>query len=150
MKHVLFGLLVIGLLLAAGGLSELRGQEKKAGPEVPRPKSVGDQAEAIDEARKVDLPLLEKADKVVIEEVDKPGAKGRRVSLKKADEVKELREALKPSKSPPSAGITAATITFYQGESILRKVWVFERGEWGFERPGTSWTTGREAALWRV
>jgi hypothetical protein len=123
---------------------------KKDSQEVPATKVVDDQAEAIDEARKVDLPLLEKADKVVIEEMAKPEGKGRRVTLKKADELKEIREALKPSKTPPSGGRTAVTLTFYHGENILRKVWVFERGEWGFERPGTSWTTGREAALWRA
>ena len=33
---------------------------------------------------------------------------------------------------------------------MLRRAWVFKGGEWGFERPGTKWTTGREAALWKV
>jgi hypothetical protein len=127
-----------------------KADDKKDSKAVPAAKSASDQAGAIDEARKVDLPLLEKADKVVIDEGAKPEGKGRRVTLKKADELKEIRGALKPSKTPPSGGTTAVTMTFYHGESILRKVWVFERGEWGFERPGTSWTTGREAALWRV
>jgi hypothetical protein len=123
---------------------------KKDSQEVPATKVVDDQAEAIDEARKVDLPLLEKADKVVIEEMAKPEGKGRRVTLKKADELKEIREALKPSKTPPSGGRTAVALTFSHGENILRKVWVYQSGEWGFNRPGTSWTTGREAALWRA
>jgi hypothetical protein len=123
---------------------------RKDPKEVPAAKSADDQGKAIDEARKVDLPLLEKADKVVVEEVAKPEGKGRRVTLKNADEIRELRETLKPGERSPSGGRTAVTITFYRGESKRRKVWVFERGEWGFERPGTSWTMGREATLWTV
>jgi hypothetical protein len=127
-----------------------RADDRKDSKAVPAPKNTGDQAEAIDEARKVDLPLLEEADKVVVEEVPSRAGTGRRVTLKKADEIKELRQALKPSETPPTGGKIAATITFYRGESALRKVWVFEGGEWGFERPGTKWTTGREATLWGV
>jgi hypothetical protein len=150
MKSMLFVLLVAGSLLVAGGAPAARGQEKKKAEPPADAKSVGDQAEAIDEARKVDIPLLDNADKVVIDEVAKPGGKGRRVTLKKADELKDLREVLKPSKTPASGGITSVTLTFYHGDDFLRKVWVFKGGEWGFERPGTSWTTGREPALWRV
>ena len=142
----------MSLLVLGMGTTALMPLAKAAGEkdskEVPAAKRVSDQGEAIDAARKVDLPLLKKAEKVIIEEV-KRGGKGRRATLTKAGEIKELRQALKPSEVPPSGGITAATLTFYLGATILRKVWVYEGGEWGFERPCTSWTTGREADLWR-
>jgi hypothetical protein len=124
--------------------------DKKDSGEVPAVKKVEDQADAIAEARAADLPLVGKADRAVIEESKPPRGKGRRVTLTNADDIKELRQALKPRKVSPSGSVTAATITFYRGKSLLRKLWVFEGGEWGFERPGTSWTTGREANLWEA
>jgi hypothetical protein len=115
--------------------------------DIPAVKAAVDQDEAIRLAREMDLPALEKADRVVIEEA-KIRRDGRRVTLADADDIKGLRKTLKPSEVPPSGGITAATLLFYRGTVLIRKVWVFEGGEWGFERPGTSWTTGREADLW--
>jgi hypothetical protein len=133
----------------AGPVASSRGDDEKDQEKVPAVKKVGSQEEAVEQARQVDLPLLGKADKVVIEET-KRGGQGRRVTLTRAADLKELREALRPSKASPSGGRTAATVTFYRGGRVLRKVWVFEGGEWGFERPGTSWTTGRQAGLWKA
>lgn len=142
-RRALWFMLVISCTAgAACGRNELA-------DEIPAVKKVESQADAIEEAKKVDLPLLEKADKVVIDEA-KPGGGGRRITLDKTDAIKELRDALKPSKVPPSGGVNAATITFYKGDTALRKVWVFKGGEWGFDRPGTSWTTGDETDLWKV
>jgi hypothetical protein len=56
-------------------------------------------------------------------------------------------KTLRASKVARTRGITAAALSFYRGEVLIRKVWVFRDGEWGFERPGTDWTTGREADL---
>ena len=140
------GLLVLGIVGTALPLKS-KGDGKNDAEEIPAVKKVSDQSGAIREAKAVDLPLLEKADKVIIEEA-KRGGGGRRVTLDKADAIKELRRSLKTAEVPPSGGITAATISFYRGEGLLRKIWVFEGGEWGFDRPGTSWTTGREKKLW--
>jgi hypothetical protein len=142
------GLLVLGIVGTALALQS-QGDGKKAADEIPAVKKVSNQSGAIREAQKVDLPLLEKVDKVVIEEA-KRGGGGKRITLDKADDIKELRQALKARGVPPSGGVTAATVSFYRGEGLLRKIWVFEGGEWGFERPGTSWTTGREGNLWKV
>ncbi len=138
--------IVIGVLMVAGSLraSTSRSDDKA---DIPAVKAAADQDEAIRLAREVDLPALEKTDRVVIEEA-KIGRDGRRVILKDADAIKGLRKSLKPSKVPPSGGLTAATLSFYRGKVLIRKVWVFGDGEWGFERPGTDWTTGREADLW--
>jgi hypothetical protein len=128
---------------------DAQGGDKKGGGEIPAVKKVDSQNDAIEQARKVDLPLLEKADKVVIARPMR-GGQGRQVTLTRAAAIKELRQALKPAQRDPSAGKTAATITFYRGKRVLRTVWVFEGGEWGFERPGTSWTTGKQAGLWKA
>jgi hypothetical protein len=136
---------IAGMLLAPGA----RGEGDQEGKDVPAVKKVGDQDAALGEAREVDLLLLKRSDKVVIEE-SRRGGKGRRVTLDRAEDVKELRQALKVRSVPPSGGVTAATLSFYRGGHLLRKVWVFEGGEWGFERPGTSWTTGRDGGLWKV
>jgi hypothetical protein len=42
------------------------------------------------------------------------------------------------------------TIRFYQGPTLLREVRVYEDGEWGFRRPGTSWTRGQSDELVRL
>ena len=114
--------------------------------EIPPVKAAKDQEDALHLARKIDLPLLEKADKVVIEE----SVGGRRHTIQKADDIKELREALKVSEQQPSGGKNAVTILFYRKDDLIRKVWVFKSGEWGFERPSISWTTGHQRDLWEV
>jgi hypothetical protein len=117
--------------------------------DIPAIKAVADQNEAIRLARDVDLPILEKADRVVLEEsaIDRGH---RRVILEDEDDIKRLRKSLKPRDVPPSGGMVALRLSFFRGKVPLREVWVFEGGEWGFERPGTSWTTGGEADLWKT
>ena len=118
--------------------------------EVPKPegpKTVKTQAEAIQEAKDVDLKLLEKADRVALliggHKVGDP------INVK-GDGVAAFRKALVPKAVRPSGGEQAASITFYQGETPLRTVWIYRGGEWGFDRPGTSWTTGLSDELWKL
>ncbi len=109
-----------------------------------------EQVEAIEEALKIDLPLIKKADKVVIELIDFP-AKPKHITLRNPSDIKELRQALKPWASPISGGVAAAILWFYHRDRLLRKIWVFDQGEWGIVRPGVmSPTTGRDEHLWKV
>jgi hypothetical protein len=113
--------------------------------ELPPPAiAVKDQEFARGAARELDLPALDLTDRVTIE----PADKGDRIILTTPESIAELKRALKPTDVPPSGGIKAATITFSRGDDVLRKVWVYEGGEWGFERPGTSWTIGASPDLW--
>jgi len=138
----------LGVLAVAGAVLVLSARGEKGEGEIPAVKKVTSQNQAVRQARAVDLPLLEKADKVVIEGACV--ARGRRVTIDKVDDLKELRQTLQAQALTPSAGITAATLAFYHGDTLLRKIWVYGDGEWGFERPGTSWTTGSEANLWNL
>jgi hypothetical protein len=109
--------------------------------------SVKDQAEAIQRTREVDLPLIaEKADRVVL----MPDRDGDVVVLTKQEEVDQFRKALHPREIPPSGGVRAARIVFYRGTLLLREIWIYEGGEWGVVRPGTSWTVGGDPALWEL
>jgi hypothetical protein len=136
------------VLAVAAQAPTLHAADQPDAEDIPEVKKVDDQSDAIREARRVDLPLLAKADKVVIEEAKHAG--GRRATLSKREQIRELTRALKPRAVSPSGGRTAATLRFYRGDKLLRKVWVFEGGEWGFDRPGTSWTTGRDKDLWKA
>jgi hypothetical protein len=106
---------------------------------------VNGQGEALREAEAVDLPALARADRVAI---DWPT--GKRVTLANPRLVDSIRRALRPRLVPPSGGMVAATLRFYHDDELIRTVWVYEGGEWGFERPGTSWATGSDAELWRL
>jgi hypothetical protein len=139
---------LVALVFGVAAPAALRADEPADAEDIPAVKKVDDQADAIREARRVDLPLLDRADRVVIEESKQAG--GRRVTLTKRERIRELARTLKTRAVAPSGGRTAVTLRFYRGERLVRKVWVFEDGEWGFERPGTSWTTGRERELWKV
>ena len=122
--------------------------EETGETEIPVAQAAADQGAAIRLAREVDLPALEKADRVVIEDVRQPG--GRQVTLDKPGAIKELRQALEAARVPPTGSETAALLSFYRGKTLIRKVWVFESGEWGFERSkGPHWTTGLDPALFR-
>lgn len=130
-------------LLLAGPTA---GADERDDSEIRPVQTAADQPEALELARKVDLPELAKADRVVIE-----GQGGRRTELKEAGAIKELRRTLKVEEVPPSAGENAYNLSFYRDDTLIRKVWVFENGEWGFERPkGVSWTNGEDAALVRA
>lgn len=110
-------------------------------------KAVADQAEAIRQAKAVDIPALEKANRVGFESsMTKefvPSSADPRV-------VDSFRKALHPKEVPPSGGEVAAKVSFFHDDDLIRRIWVYEGGEWGFERPGTRWTTGADAELWRL
>jgi hypothetical protein len=109
--------------------------------------SVKDQAEAIQRTREVDLPFIaERADRVVL----MPAGAGDVVVLTKQEDVDQFRKALHPREIPPSAGVRAAKIVFYRGTRLLREIWIYEGGEWGIVRPGTSWTVGADPELWEL
>lgn len=123
------------------------GASPKSVESTPPVKNVNSAEQAAREANDVDLPLLKSATRAVLEEMKPRGA---RVTLDKAADLEQLRQALKPSDAPPSAGEIEVRISFYRGDELLRKAWVYRDGEWGFERPGVGWVTGREDRLWRV
>ena len=106
-----------------------------------------DDARAVRLARQKDLPALNEADKVVIQTAEWAGSK--EVAITGAADLKQLRAALVAEETTPSAGMTWATLTWLKGETAIRKIWVFEDGEWGFERPppSTSWTIGQSEEL---
>lgn len=130
---------------AVGVLADLRAVRARDDKEIPPTEAAKTQADALKLARTADLPALEKADHAVIEEVAARGGKKVTVS---DNALKGLRQALVLKDTPPSAGKTAWTITFYRGEKAVRKVWVYPSGEWGVERPAAPhWTLGSNKAL---
>ena len=136
MPRIVLAALAIGLSVVAASAETPKG-----------PKTVNSQAEAVQEAKDVDLKLVEKADSVVLVMGGHKG--GDKITLK-GDEVAAIRKALMTGAARASGGEVAANLTFYHGETPLRSVWVYKGGEWGFTRPGTSWTTGLSPDLWKV
>jgi len=116
--------------------------------EIPSVRAAKDQEDALRLAREIDLPVLAKSDKVLIEEASRRG--DRRLILENHEDIKALRDALKPSGAPETGGMNAVTISFFRKNELIRKIWVFQGGEWGFERPSVSHTTGHEANLWMI
>jgi hypothetical protein len=120
------------------------------GAAIPLATAAADPGDALRLARRVDLPLLALADRVILDEHKPGGECGARVTLTRPEAVAELRRALRPREVPPSGGEPAATLSFYRGSHLMRTVWVIEGGEWGFARPGASHTTGDDPDLWRL
>jgi hypothetical protein len=106
---------------------------------------VDDLDEARQEFRKVDLPAIELADKLVIARVGPKG--GPSITIDDPDELREFRNALAVKDIPPSGGMNWAELEWFKDGNSLRKVWVFSDGEWGVERPGVSPTTGISPGL---
>ena len=104
------------------------------------------QNDAVGQARKTDLPAVASADRAVLSSSET----GKSVEITNVDRVRRLAGVLKPAEVPPSSGEEAMTVRFYQGPTLLREVWVYQDGEWGFRRPGTSWTTGQSGELVRL
>ena len=89
-------------------------------------------ARAVRLARQKDLPALNEADKVVVQTAQWAGAK--EVTITGPANLNELRAALVAEATTPSAGMTWATLTWLKGETVVGKIWVYDYGEWGFER----------------
>lgn len=96
-------------------------------------------------ARRVDIPALEEADRVVIQ--PEPWAKAKTVTLTGAADMRQLRSALTVEAVAPSAGETWVTLTWMNGERVIRKIWVYDYGEWGFKWPAMSGPIGRTEEL---
>jgi hypothetical protein len=112
---------------------------------IPPAQAAADQRTALDLANRRDLPALEKADRAVIDQLW-PAKK--RVTVTGAAAIRRLRATLVVGDVPPSAGESQYEISFYRGKQLLREVWVYPEGEWGFHRPKPPhWTTGSNPAL---
>jgi hypothetical protein len=109
------------LALIVAGSARVSSSRSDDNVDVPTVKAAADQNEAIRLAREFDLPAIEKADRVVVEDA-RNGRDRSRVTLEEADAIKKLRKPLRPSEIPPSGGITAATLSFYRGKVLIRKV----------------------------
>lgn len=131
-----------------------------------RPRPVRDRAEEVREALDVDLPIVECCDSALIEATD--DAKARTV-LDQPKELSALRQVLMPLPEPPGRSPRAAlrqfltepsrtpgqsppvaTVSFYGGEQLMRRLLVYEGGEWSIERPGVSWRIGQDLELLRI
>lgn len=109
--------------------------------EVAPAKTVASQKEAVALARYADIPALDNADCVVI------SCGEDRVTVTDLKRILALKKALAVEAVPPSGGETWATVEWFRGDAPLRAVWVYEYGEWGFVRPGVSYTTGRSDSI---
>jgi beta-lactamase regulating signal transducer with metallopeptidase domain len=123
-------------------------EEASAPPAGVRPvREARTQGEALRLAKSDDLPAVEHADRVVVEQVFPPGT-NRKLTITDAAAIKKLREAMTVRAMSPSAGMVKWQIGFYRGKELLRTAWVYPDGEWGFQRPkSTSWTLGANDAL---
>jgi hypothetical protein len=110
----------------------------------PPPDSPSPQSDAIDEASRIDLPRFKHATRVTININDSPS----QLSVSDPQTISDLLSEMIPLQYPPSAGKTLYTLTFFEGDALLGRVWVFDDGEWGISREGrTSWTLGFSPAL---
>ena len=121
-------------------LVKLLGPFADANEQLTRANPVKDQSDAIREATTSDLPALAEADRFVVES----GATGFQRGSSVPADIAAIRRALKPEALPPSGGMKAATVSFYREDNLIRKIWVYEGGEWGFERPGGQLDDRRE------
>jgi hypothetical protein len=124
--------------------------DKRMGSATPVAVALTSQDDALQQAKDADLPALKAADRAVVSEVPPPMGTGKWVEITDTARIRRLVDVLKPTKAPPSAGEQEMTVRFYQGPTLLREVWVYGNGEWGFRRPGTSWTTGLSEELVRL
>ena len=130
--------------IAADGKPKERGTSGLRDSIAPA-KAARSQGEALRLCRREDLPALVGADKVLVETASWAGAT--KAAITNVADLKALRAALTIEEVPPSGGETWATLTWLKGESVIRKAWVYDYGEWGFERPSVNWTIGRSKAL---
>lgn len=115
---------------------------------VPPAKEAKNQAAAVRLAIKVDMPLLEEADRMVIETAGWAGS--RKLVVTEREALARIKAALVVSKTPPSGGETWCTLTWQKAEKHIRTIWCYDYGEWGFERPSVDWTTGTNPKLTQI
>ena len=108
------------------------------------------QGDTVRQANDTELPALSRADRAVLSSAQPPLGTGKSVEVTDVNRIRRLIDALKPQAAPPSSGMETMTVRFYQGPTLLREVWVYPDGEWGFRRTGTSWATGRSGELVRL
>lgn len=127
-------------------------KDKKNAEKIPPVKDVRTSAEAVKMAAAVDLPLINKADKIVLEQLDEFGAKtGKKVTLDKREPITKLTDTLKPKVVPEVGAAASVRVTFYQGDQALRTIYVIQDlGNWWIERPKMNWATGQDPALWKA
>ncbi|MCX5663048.1 MAG: hypothetical protein NTW19_25475 [Planctomycetota bacterium] len=109
-------------------------------------KPAKDQADAIRLTQQEDLPAVDSAEWAAIKSA-RPRAGEKQTIIAGAAGLKALRATLVVRDVPPSAGENWALVTWYREEKPIRTIWVFESGEWGFERPTTSHTVGKSPEL---
>lgn len=150
------GLCCATFLLLATAVSvpaqQANDKDKKNAEKIPPVKDVRTSAEAVKMAAAVDLPLIKKADKIVLEQLDEFGAKtGKKVTLDKREPIAKLIEPLKPKAVAEIGAAASVRVTFYQGDQALRTIYVIEElGNWWIERPKMNWATGQDPALWKA
>ena len=88
----------------------------------PTAKAVSDQADAIREAKAVDLPALADANRISIESA----ASGSQLNLANLKSVDPFVQALQPRQVPPGGGELAATLSFFRDQKLIRKIWVYD------------------------
>ena len=127
------------------------GPELFANTRPPPVEDARDQAEAIEMAVKVDIPSLAYANRVEIMEL-LPGTSSflPPITINQLDAMKELRQALKPgdvSEPKEGVGTTRYALVFYRDHELVRSIWIFQNGEWGFNSRRVSWTIGTERSV---
>jgi hypothetical protein len=116
-------------------------RDKRAAP-VAEPAET--QEQAIRLAKSEDSPSLKRADSARIKRIRGQLAN---VLVAGPGELKRLREALAVRAVPSSCGEQLYKVVFYQGDKVVRGVWVYDSGEWGFtRRRGPHWTLGSNAS----
>jgi RNA polymerase sigma factor (sigma-70 family) len=141
--------LALGLLGAGTGTATwyaLGGSNERAVRPAEPVRAAPDQRAALRLGGNADLPAIAQADRLVVEWAGPSDQK--RLTLVDPETLKKIRGLLTVESIPPSAGETRLNLSFYQGEKLLRKVWVYARGEWGVVRPqAPHWTLGMNAEL---
>ena len=101
----------------------------------PSPRVVVDRADEVREAVDVDIPVLAKANRVVIRWHD-----GRERQLDRPSDIEALRRALHPRLLPMRIGPAFATVSFFRDDRPVRSLDVHANGSWAIVRRGYSQT----------
>lgn len=115
--------------------------------EIPPVKEATTKKETLDLAKNIDLPLVRKADMILIEYEDDPDEYIQRFIITDKKIIHEINSTLVPSNVGDSAGIANFMVYWFRDGKQIRGVWVFPYGEWGFFRPKVSPSTGYNKQL---